>query len=199
MLSFEFKLGAAWKYEYEKMPIKRQKLRNTMIHEDWLHPGISSTKTYRYIIIKMSRNKGLKYFTLCVMIQHNIWVTLSEMSDKKYWPFSWYSNLFRCTCKNHSDRLELVFTFVFPQKSLYSFNSFWFLNMSYGWERERQTVISTVDDMKTLESRSCSKWGENDILSWNSVSTSFLRFLSLESASWLPHTSSALYKDTKTC
>ncbi len=114
MLSFEFKLGAAWKYEYEKMPIKRQKLRNTMIHEDWLHPGISSTKTYRYIIIKMSRNKGLKYFTLCVMIQHNIWVTLSEMSDKKYWPFSWYSNLFKCTCKNHSDRAWTCFYLCVP-------------------------------------------------------------------------------------
>ncbi len=22
---------------------------------------------------------------------YNIWLSLSEMSDKKYWPFSWYS------------------------------------------------------------------------------------------------------------
>ncbi len=31
----------------------------------------------------MSRNKGLKYFTLSVMNLYNIWVSLSEMSDKK--------------------------------------------------------------------------------------------------------------------
>ncbi len=36
------------------------------------------------IIIKISRNKGLEYFTLCVMNLYNIWVSLSEMSDKKY-------------------------------------------------------------------------------------------------------------------
>ncbi len=30
----------------------------------------------------MSRNKGLKYFTLCVINLYNIWVSLSEMSDK---------------------------------------------------------------------------------------------------------------------
>ncbi len=46
----------------------------------------------------MSRNKGLKYFTLCVMNLYNIWVSLSEMSDKKYWLFSWYSHLLRCPC-----------------------------------------------------------------------------------------------------
>ncbi len=34
------------------------------------------------IIIKISRNKGLKYLTLCVMNRYNIWVSLSEMSDK---------------------------------------------------------------------------------------------------------------------
>ncbi len=34
------------------------------------------------IIIKISRNKGLKYFTLCVMNLYNIWVSLYEMSDK---------------------------------------------------------------------------------------------------------------------
>ncbi len=27
-----------------------------------------------------------------------IWVSLSEISDKKYWPFSWYSDFLRCTC-----------------------------------------------------------------------------------------------------
>ncbi len=32
------------------------------------------------IIIKISRNKGLKYFTLCVMNLYNIWVSLYEMS-----------------------------------------------------------------------------------------------------------------------
>ncbi len=32
---------------------------------------------------------------------YNIWGSLSEMSDKKYWPFSWYSNFFRCTCRCH--------------------------------------------------------------------------------------------------
>ncbi len=31
----------------------------------------------------MSRNKGLKYFTICVMNLYNIWVSLSEMTDKK--------------------------------------------------------------------------------------------------------------------
>ncbi len=31
---------------------------------------------------KISRNKSLKYFTLCVMNLYNIWVSLSEMSDK---------------------------------------------------------------------------------------------------------------------
>ncbi len=50
------------------------------------------------MIIQISRNKGLKYFPLCVMNLYNIWVSLSEMSDKKYWPFSWYSNFFTCTC-----------------------------------------------------------------------------------------------------
>ncbi len=30
---------------------------------------------------------------------YNIWVSLSEMSDQTYWPFSWYSIFFfRCTC-----------------------------------------------------------------------------------------------------
>ncbi len=29
---------------------------------------------------------------------YNIWGSLSEMSDKKYWPFSWYSNFLRCIC-----------------------------------------------------------------------------------------------------
>ncbi len=29
----------------------------------------------------MLRNKGLKYFTLCVMNLYNIWISLSEMSD----------------------------------------------------------------------------------------------------------------------
>ncbi len=45
------------------------------------------------------RNKGLTYFTLCVMNLYNIWVSLSEISEKKYWPFSWYSNFFFvCVC-----------------------------------------------------------------------------------------------------
>ncbi len=30
----------------------------------------------------MSRNKDLKYLTLCVMNLYNIWFSLSEMSDK---------------------------------------------------------------------------------------------------------------------
>ncbi len=33
-------------------------------------------------MIKISRNKGLKYFIYCVMNLNNIWVSLSEMSDK---------------------------------------------------------------------------------------------------------------------
>ncbi len=48
----------------------------------------------------MSTNKGLKYFTLCVINLYNIWVSLSEMSDKKYWPLSWYSIFIRCTCSS---------------------------------------------------------------------------------------------------
>ncbi len=40
------------------------------------------------IIIKIFRNKGLKYLTLCVMNLYNKWVSLSEMSDKSIDPFS---------------------------------------------------------------------------------------------------------------
>ncbi len=32
---------------------------------------------------------------------YNIWVSLSEMSDKQYWPFSWYNFFLRCTCSYH--------------------------------------------------------------------------------------------------
>ncbi len=35
-------------------------------------------------MIHILRNKGLKYLTLYVMNLYNIWVSLSEMSDKKY-------------------------------------------------------------------------------------------------------------------
>ena len=31
---------------------------------------------------------------------YNVWFSLSEMSDKKYWTFSWYSDCFRCTWYN---------------------------------------------------------------------------------------------------
>ncbi len=47
---------------------------------------------------KNSRNKGLKYLTLCVINLYNIWVSLSEISDQKYWPLSWYSHFLKCIC-----------------------------------------------------------------------------------------------------
>ncbi len=48
------------------------------------------------IIIKILRNKGLKYFTLCVMNLYNIWISLSEMSDKNIDFF--HDILIFCTC-----------------------------------------------------------------------------------------------------
>ncbi len=48
-----------------------------------LNFGFSLSVSHNLILI--SRNKDLKYFTLCVMNLHNIWVSHSEMSDKFFW------------------------------------------------------------------------------------------------------------------
>ncbi len=36
--------------------------------------------------------------SLCEMNLYNVWVSLCEMTDKKYWHFSWYSFFFWCIC-----------------------------------------------------------------------------------------------------
>ncbi len=45
---------------------------------------------------------------------YNIWVSLSEMSDKKYWPFPWYSIFFRCIKKHNCELCSLSITYACP-------------------------------------------------------------------------------------
>ncbi len=54
----------------------------------------------------MSRNKGLKYFTLCVMNLYNIWVSLSEMSDNNIDVFHdilFFFDVPVCVCERWTD------------------------------------------------------------------------------------------------
>ncbi len=54
---------------------------------------------------------------LCVMNLYNIWISFSEISDKKYWPFSWHSHFWdTCLCIEilniHDNHIHCVYLYT---------------------------------------------------------------------------------------
>ncbi len=85
--------------------IERKKRDTRSNHADDLKAAIKATWTSKFCVFIICKPYSSKFqeikawnISLCVMNLYNIWVSLSEMSDQKYWRISWYSIFFRLLC-----------------------------------------------------------------------------------------------------